>query len=208
MWRSERYGRPGDQPREIGRQRADRRRDRHVVVVENDDQARIHRAGVVHRLVGHAGRHGAVADDADDVVRLPGEVARHRHAEAGGDRGRGMRSTEAVVFAFGALGEARESTALPQRADLVAPRGQNLVRIGLMAYIPDQPVARRVEYVVQRDGQFDDAEAGPEVAAGDRDGIDGFGAQLVRNLPQLPARPGAAGRRGFDGVEERCGMLS
>ena len=52
-----------DEPREIGRQRADRRRDRHVVVVEDDDQARIHRAGVVHRLIGHAGRHRAVADD-------------------------------------------------------------------------------------------------------------------------------------------------
>ena len=61
-------GAAGDAARQIGRQRADRRRDRHVVVVEDDDQPRVHRAGVVHRLVGHAGRHRAVADHRDDVV--------------------------------------------------------------------------------------------------------------------------------------------
>ena len=34
-------GLAGEQPRQIGRHRADRRRDRHVVVVEDDDQPRI-----------------------------------------------------------------------------------------------------------------------------------------------------------------------
>ena len=34
----------GGEAREIGRQRADRRRDRHVVVVEDDDEPRLHRA--------------------------------------------------------------------------------------------------------------------------------------------------------------------
>ena len=63
----------GQQPRQIGAHGAHRRRDRHVVVVQHDDQAAIHRAGVVHRLIGHAGAHGAVADDGDDLV-----LARHR----------------------------------------------------------------------------------------------------------------------------------
>ena len=72
-----------------------------------------------------------------------------------------------------------------QRADAVAPSGQNLVRIGLMADVPDDAVARRVEQVVQRDGQLDDAEPRPEVAAGDRDGVDRLLAQLVRDLTKL-----------------------
>ena len=83
-----------------------------------------------------------------------------------------MRRAEAVVFALGALGETREPAALTQRPDAVAPPGQDLVRIGLMADVPDQPVVRRVEHVVQRDGQFDDAEAGAEMAAGYRDRVD------------------------------------
>jgi hypothetical protein len=119
------------------RQRADRRRDRHVVVVEDDDQARIHRAGVVHRLIGHAGGHRAVADHGDDVVLLAVEIAGHRHAQPSGNRGRGMCGTERIVFALGALGETREPAALAERANAVAAAGEDLVRIGLVADVPD-----------------------------------------------------------------------
>ena len=41
----------------------------------------------------------------------------------------------------------------------VAPAGQDLVRIGLVADVPDEAVVRRVEDVVQRDRQLDRAEA-------------------------------------------------
>ena len=96
-----------------------------------------------------------------------------------------MRGAERIVFALGALGEAGEAAAHAQRADAVAPPGQNLVRIGLMADVPDDAVARRVEQVVQRDGQLDHAEAGAEMAAGDRHGIDRLLAQFVGELAQL-----------------------
>ena len=68
---------------------------------------------------------------------LAGQVARHRHAEAGGDRGRAMRGAERVVLALAAPGEARQAAALAEGADAVAPAGQDLVRIGLVADIPD-----------------------------------------------------------------------
>ena len=96
-----------------------------------------------------------------------------------------MRRAEAVVFAFRALGEARQAAALTQRPDAVAPAGQDLVRIGLMADVPDQPVVRRVEHVVQRDGQLDDAEAGAEMPAGYRHRADRLAAQFVGNLAQV-----------------------
>ena len=134
------------------------------------------------RLVGHAGAHGAVADHAHDVVVALGEIARHRHAEAGGDRGRGMRGAERVVLALGAAREAGEPARRAQRADAVAPSGDDLVRIGLVADVPDQAVARGVEDPMQRDRELDDAEAGAEVAAGHRDGVDRLLPQLVGEL--------------------------
>ena len=71
-----------------------------------------------------------------------------------------------------------------------------------MADVPDQPVVGRVEHVVQRHGQFDHAEAGAEMAAGDRHRIDCFRAQLVRHLREL-ARLHAAQVGGvFDAVED------
>ena len=114
-----------------------------------------------------------------------------------------MGRAERVVLALGALGEAGQAAALAQRADAVAPAGEDLVRIGLVADVPDQPVARRVEDVVQRDRQLDDAEPGAEMAAGDRDRVDRLGAQLVGDCAQLRlGQPAQILRRG-DGIEER-----
>ena len=187
-------GAPRGKPREIGAHRAGRRGDRHVVVVEDDDQPGVERAGIVHGLIGHAGRHGAVADDGDDIVPAALQIARHGHAEAGGDRGRGMRRAERIVFALAALGEAGQAAFLAKRADAVAAAGQDLVRIGLVADVPDQPIFRRVEDVVQGDGQFDDAQPGAEMAAGDRHCIDKLGAQFAAPAAAIPPRAAHAGR--------------
>ena len=51
---------------------------------------------------------------------------------------------------------------------------RDLVRIGLMADVPDDTVVRRVEHVVQRNRQLDDTKAGAEMAAGDRHRVDGL----------------------------------
>ena len=72
-----------------------------------------------------------------------------------------------------------------------------------MADVPDQPVARGIEDVMDRRGQLDDAEAGAEMSAGDRDGIDGFLAQFVGHLPHLLHLEKAQIVRGADGVEKR-----
>ena len=114
-----------------------------------------------------------------------------------------MRGAERIVIALGALGEAGQSAAGAQRADAVAAAGQDLVRIGLMADVPDQAVARGVEDVMDCRGQFDDAEAGAEMAAGDRNRIDGFLTQFVGDLPNLLHLELAQIVRGADGIEKR-----
>ena len=104
--RSSRNALRRNQPREIGRQPADRRRDRHVVVVEDHDQPVARLLGVVHRLVGHARAHRAVADHRDALARRARQLVGHGKAERRADRGRGMRRAERIVFALAALGEA------------------------------------------------------------------------------------------------------
>ncbi len=76
-----------------------------------------------------------------------------------------MRRAERIVFALAALGEAVQPALLADGADAVAAAGQDLMGIGLMADIPDQPVGRGVENVMKRDGQLDDAEACAQMAA-------------------------------------------
>ena len=71
-----------------------------------------------------------------------------------------MRCTERVIFTLGPLGEARQTSALAQRANAVAAPGQDLVRVTLVTDIPDQLVIGRVEHRMQGDGQFDHTEPG------------------------------------------------
>ena len=197
-------GAAGDQAGQIGAHAAHRRGDRHVVVVEDDDQLLGGVGGVVHRLIGHAGAHRAVADHGDDVVVLaPAGRAPTAEAQGRRDRGRGVGRAERVVFALGALGEARQAAALAQGADAVAPAGEDLVRIGLVADVPDQDVLGRLEHVVQRHGQLDHAQARAQVPAG---------AATPRRWSRRAARPPAAAARAMrevarvgrrmDGVEQ------
>src|SRR3546814_5081239 len=76
-----------------------------------------------------------------------------------------MGCTERIICALGALGEPGKPTPLPQGADAVAPSCKNFVRIALMADIPDQPVMRCVENVMNGGGEFDHAKAGDQMPA-------------------------------------------
>src|SRR5690606_7894934 len=87
--------------------------------------------------------------------------------------------------AFRTLGEAGETPTLPQRTYTVAALAENLVRIGLVADIPYQPVLRRVEDVMQRDRQLDDAEPGAEMPTRHRHRVDGLEPQFIGKLAKF-----------------------
>ena len=114
-----------------------------------------------------------------------------------------MGGAERVVLALRPLGEAGEAAALTQGADAVAPAGDDLVRVRLVADVPDQPVGRRIEDVVQRHGELDHAEPGAEMAAGHRDRINHFLAEFVGELAQVGRIELAQIRRRVDLVKQR-----
>jgi len=93
-----------------------------------------------------------------------------------------MCRTEGVVFAFHPLGETAETVALAQRAHAVAAAGQNLVRIGLVADIPDSGgrPACRTRNAAHR--QLDDTKARSQMTAGHRHHFDQFLTQLVGEI--------------------------
>ena len=115
-----------------------------------------------------------------------------------------MSGTEGVVFAFGAFGEARKPTALTQGADAVTTTCQNLVRIGLVAHVPDDLVVRCVEDVMQGDGKFDHTKTRTQMPASDGHGVDGLGPQFISDLTQIGFRQFAQIRRLRDAVQKGC----
>ena len=143
------------QARQIAVERAHRRRDRHIVVVEHHDQARIVvHASIVHRLKRHTGRHRAIADHGDGEALFTFEFRGQRHAQRRRDRGGRMRGAEGVVLALVAARETGDAVQLAQRRHALTPASENFVRIGLVADIPDDAVIRCVEYVVQCNRQL------------------------------------------------------
>ena len=175
-----------DEPREIAAHRPDRRGDRHLVVVEDDDKAGVHRPRVVQALVRHAAGERAVADDRDDPIPPALQIAGDGKPECRRDRGGCMRGAEGVVLALRALGEAGQPASLTEAADPRAPAGQDLVRIALMPDIPDEDVFGGIEQVVQGHRQLDDPNPRSEVTAGVGDRIDRLGAELLGEELQLP----------------------
>ena len=96
-----------------------------------------------------------------------------------------MGRAEGVVGALGALGKARQALELAQRRHRLAPAGEDLVTVCLVADVPDDAVIRGVEGVVQRNRQLDRAEVRRQVATGPGDGFDEEGAQLVGEPVQV-----------------------
>ncbi len=160
---------------------------------------------MIQRLEGEPGAHGAIADDGDHAPLLAELRGADRHAERRADRSARVPHAERVEDAFRARGERRQAAFLLDGVQTLAPPGEHLVRIGLVAHVPHDAIDRRVEYVMQGDGELDRAEPGREVAAARRDGLDEEFAQLARQLGQLARRELAQVGGRTDRVEQRIG---
>ena len=96
-----------------------------------------------------------------------------------------MRRAERVILALRAFGEARKTAALTDGADPVAPTGNDFMRIALVAHIPDEAIIRRVEDVMDRSRQLNNAKPCAQMPAGHRHCVNHLSAQLIGELAQL-----------------------
>ena len=99
-----------------------------------------------------------------------------------------MPCAVAVVFALGAQKEAIEPAELAHRIETIAPPGKQFVDVALMTDVQNELVVRRVEDAVHRNGQFDDTEIRPQMAAGLRKDTDQFVPNFLRELGQSCSR--------------------
>ena len=126
---------------------------------------------MVERLERHAAGEGAVADHGNRVAMILRLAGGDRHPQSGADGGARVAGAESVIWRLDAAGEPGEAILEAQAAHHLAPASENLVRIGLVADVPDDAVFRGIEHLVQGDREFDHAEAGGEMAAGTGDAL-------------------------------------
>ena len=87
-------------PLQVVAKRSLRVADAHAVVVEDDQQLPIERAGVVQAFECDTVDDRRIADDRDDVILLAGQLIPARHADGGGNRGSRVADGEKVVRRF------------------------------------------------------------------------------------------------------------
>ena len=157
---------------------------------------------MIERFEGHAGGECAVADDRDRASIFAAFGGRDRHAERCADRGARVADAEGVVLTLAPGGKRGEAAILLDGVQQLASAGQHLVRVGLVTHVPDQPVVRCIENVMQRDRQLDRTQARGKMPAPRAHALNQELAQLVRQRRQLGRRQAPQVSRLLDGFEE------
>src|SRR2546425_573713 len=113
---------------------------------------------------------------------------RSRDTVGGREPGSRVPSPELIVRTFCAAQEPGQAARLAQGGQTLVAPGEDLPGVALMAHVPYDLVARRVEAVAKRDGQLDHSQAGADVPAGLGHDVDQPAAHLVREGLQLILR--------------------
>jgi hypothetical protein len=90
-----------------------------------------------------------------------------------------MSNAKGVIPTFSRFGKSTDTLVFTVSVKNPFTTGKNLVPVSLVAYIPDDPVIRCVENMVQGDRKFNHAETGTEMA--------GIGGNNIDDkLPEFP----------------------
>ena len=147
------YARADADAVEVRGYRADGLGDAHLVVVEDDEQALAQMRAVIEGLERHPGRHRAVANEGDDAPLLaPASRFRPRGPTPGRARRRRGPRRRRRTGSRPAIGKPERPPSVRIVGKRVAPAGEDLVGVDLVADVEDQPVLQQVISPVKSDG--------------------------------------------------------
>jgi hypothetical protein len=86
------------------------------------------------------------------------QVSSRRQPYADADAGPRVAAVEDVMLALAAPRKAADSAQLTQGVEAVCASGQQLVRVGLVAGVPHDAIAWRIEYPMQGNGDLHRAQ--------------------------------------------------
>ena len=161
--------------------------DPHLVVVEDDEHVFVETGGIVERLEHDPRGKGPVADDGHRLAALFGvdQIVSGLEAQHGRDAGPRVPGDEQVINTLCRVRVAHQAPLAADRVELRIAPGHELMRVNLMARVPDQPVLREVEHLMQGDAQLDHAEVAGEVRRAVADDLAQRIADFLGQLDQL-----------------------
>ncbi len=120
-------------------------RNAHLIIVEDNDHRGLSLPDIVQGLECHAAGKGGVADEGNDLLGIPAHIAGTRQT-AGHRQGiRRMARGMDIVGVAVRLREAGKALVLPERGKFRQTAGYQHMRIGLMPYVEQEPIVRRID---------------------------------------------------------------
>ncbi len=157
---------------------ADRGADAHLVVVEQDEHARLAVTDVIERFEREPAHEGRVAHHHGDALVTAASIPGQRQPFGDGDAGAGVPAIHDVVLALAPAREATDATQLTECPEAFEPAGEQLVGVGLVAGVPDDAVSRAGHDAVECHGQLDHTQRAAQVTTGGGDGVDDLATDL------------------------------
>lgn len=96
-------------------------------------------------------------------VAVSGQLERLGQPVRVRQRRAGVARLHPVVLALGTRRIPRQPALLTQGCEVLAASGQHLVDVGLVTGVEDDRIVRRVEYPVQRQGEFHHSQVRPQM---------------------------------------------
>ena len=155
--------------------------NRHVVVVEHDNQRFFAGSGGIERFVCHTAAQCTVTDDCNNGIVFAQQRARMRHALCDRNRAGRMSCNTCIVYGLRRFQKAGDAAKLPQLTKCIFSSRQNFVCIALVPHIKEQAVARCVKTTVQCYRQLYRTEIGRQMSACLRD-------MIQQKLPNFSAK--------------------
>ena len=141
------------------------RRNRHFIVIENDYHRFAADCRIIQCLIGHATGHRTIANHRDNMVSFALKRSGSRHAQRNGNRAGCMSCHKGVCRAFCGLGEAGNSAKLTQAGKFIPTAGKDLMNIGLMTDIQNQPIFHGIVYSFDSHRQLYHTQVGCQMSS-------------------------------------------
>ena len=137
--------------------------DRHIVIVQYDQQVVGVGRGIVQPFECHATAHSTVSNEGNDTPILILESSCYSHAQCCRYGVGSMPRRKGVVLTLRGDGEASQPAPGTQRVEVTTTSCEDLVYVGLVPDVPDDAVFGGIKDVVHRHGDLYGTEVGAEM---------------------------------------------
>ena len=137
--------------------------DRHIVIIQYDQQVVGVRRGIVQPFECHTTTHSAVSNEGHDTATLILEGCGYGHTQRCRYGIRRMPGSKGVVLTLRGNRKASQPSPSTQRVEVTTTSCEDLVYVGLVPDVPDDAVFGGIKDIMHRHGDLYGTEVGAEM---------------------------------------------